>query len=1238
MGPSRYPNPLKSASRGPTKGRGGPGTKPDPSRRRASIQMNKWGITAKLLLVPIVSVALLALAIAFTAFTQNHYESVARLGVGTQTSKARHYAAILDELAQQHAQYLDLATARLAGATGPKERKGLNALLGSALDLNADLDAAALDADARDGDGAQLVTASKLLSDFQDVVARLSLERSPEQIRADVVQSNDEISRINATLASLLANARVHGDAAFRDLESEVRRSLTILAVVMVLVGTLAIMLTVWARRAITRPLGAVAVAMRHFREDANTPLTIQAESRDEVGEIVAGFNELVASVQQRERALTASTAQLRDGNLALQSEVRDRRSAEEQLLRSRELLEAAQSAGGIGVFDLDLDDHLLRGSGQFFQLQGLNPGAEVMHQDQWLALVHPDDLEILIGAFTSAVAAGGAYRVEYRIQRVDRTIRWVTSAGRVVVGEGPAARRIVGSLMDITERKQSELALRDAEARLARAVRGTSDGLFEHDVTRQRIWFAPRVAELLGYAPSDFASSVDAFEELVHPEDRALRAEALTSHLERGTTYDIEFRVLDVAREWQWIRSRAQANRDATADSIILSGSLQLVTDRRQQAAELERARRAAEDANLAKSQFLANMSHEIRTPINGVIGMTHVLLDSPLADAQRECVEILKSSGEALLALINDILDVSKVEAGKLELEEIELDVRAVVDDALGAIAMTALGKDLEVAAHVAADVPYRLRGDPGRLRQCLVNLLGNAVKFTPQGEVTVETELIALEGAAALLRFTVADTGIGIATDRLDRLFQQFSQVDASTTRHFGGSGLGLSIVKRLAALMGGDVGVSSTPGAGSRFWFTVRLEASPIAAPAVTPRHVLVLESNATAGAFLVRQLGSLGHAASYAATAEELERTLAALPSGSAAVAIIDGRLRDADPLAVAARCRALPEPPALVLLCRLGEAPTRPPAGIDAVLTKPVRSLQLLTSLERLNAAPRAAATGGRVDAATGAPHAAWRVLLVEDNAVNRRVAEHQLTRLGCVVGIATNGVEAIAAVAEGAWDLVLMDCQMPILDGFDATREIRAQERPGTRLPIVALTANALSGDREACLAAGMDDFLSKPIAPAALAACVERWATHAAAGANEAARPAAAAAPAAAARVAAGDPPVDLVALDELTDGDAGFQCELIDVFIASGDTTLAALLEALRVEDLPAVRRYAHSLKGASANLRARPLAARALVIEEAAAAGNLADCRSASVALAEDYRVTSEYIGARRAALA
>ena len=1194
--------------------------------------MNKWGITAKFLLVPIVSVALLALAIAFTAVTQSRYDSVARLGVESQTTRARHFAEILDKLSAEHAQYLDVATARLAGATGPNERKGLNALLGALLDLNADLDTAAVDVSARDADAANLAAASKELSDFQDVVARLSLERSAAQIRADVVQSNQHFTRISTSLAAVLSSARMHGDAAFRELESEVRRSLTILAVVMVLVGTLAILLTVWARRAITRPLGAVAAGMRHFREDAATPVSVAVESQDEVGEIVTGFNELVASVQQRERALAASTAQLREGNVALQSEVRDRRSAETQLLRSRELLEAAQAAGGIGVFDLDLDNRLLHGSGQFFQLQGLDPATETMPQDQWLALVHPDDLEVLIAAFTGAIATGGAYREEYRILRVDRTVRWVTSAGRIIAGEGPGTRRIVGSLMDITERKQSELALRDAEARLARAVRGTSDGLFEHDVTSDRIWFAPRVAELLGYPPAGFARTVDDFERLVHPDDRALRAEALAGHLERGATYDIEFRARDVAGDWQWIRSRAHTQRDAASDSIILSGSLQLVTDRRLQAAELERARTAAEEANRAKSQFLANMSHEIRTPINGIIGMTHVLLDSPLADAQRECVEILRSSGKALLTLINDILDVSKVEAGKMELELIELDVRAVVDDSLGAVAMTAFGKDLEVAAHVAADVPARLRGDPGRLRQCLVNLLGNAIKFTQHGEVTVEVELLACEESSAVLRFAVADSGIGIAPDRLDRLFQQFSQVDSSTTRHFGGSGLGLSIVKRLAALMGGEVGVSSNPGAGSRFWFTVRFELAACAAPPRQGPAVLVLESNAVAGRFLARQLGSLGCVAQWCADAATLERALGAAASAAPLVVMIDSRLQGADPLAIAARCRAAAAAPLIVLLSRLGAAPAQLPPGIDAILTKPVRGLQLAACLDRIQGAPL-----GSDPSSDGAeaPSRLARVLLVEDNAVNRRVAEHQLKRLGCTVGSAGNGIEAIAAVSAGDWDVVLMDCQMPLLDGFDATREIRRREAGGVHVPIIALTANALSGDREACLAAGMDDFLSKPLEPAALAACIERWARRPQPAPAQAAP---AQQPTRATAVADGPPPVDLAELHELTDGDADFQRELIDVFIASGDSTLAALRDALGAGDLAAVRRHAHSLKGASANLRARALAARALAVEDAATAGDLATCREAGTALENDYRATSEFIGARRAALA
>ncbi len=1192
----------------------------------------KWGITAKLLVIPISSVALLAAALAFTAYTQSRYDSVARQGVSRRVEEARRYAGILNSAHRLHSQYLDLATARLARSVGPKEQRGFHALLGATMDLNAEIDDLARDGGGPGAGVDQLNSASQALTDFQDALAHLSSDGSPDQVRGDVIASDDEFRRLTIALTALIANAESRGDESFSQLEGYVSRSLAILAIVMLIAGGLALAMTLWTRRAVARPLGAVADAMRSFHADPTATLSVTARSGDEVGEIVAGFNELVASIRERERALEDSSRQLRDSNVALQNEVRERRSAQTELLHSREFLEVAQAAGGIGVFDLDLASHVMQGSGSFFTLQGIDARVGAITQDQWLALVHPDDLEALVGAFGAAIDTGGTYRAEYRIRRLDRSVRWVSSAGRVI-SDPNGAHRIVGSMMDITERKQAELSLQGTEARLERAVRGTSDGLVELDLGTGQLWFAPRVAELLGYRASDLPATVRRFGRLLYPGDFARLVRATREHLQDGTAHDVEFRIRDSHGDWQWLRSRAQANRDAGSGATILSGSLQLVTDRRLQAAELERARAAAEHANRSKSDFLANMSHEIRTPINGVIGMTHVLLDTPLSESQRECVEIVRSSGEALLALVNDILDFSKIEAGKMELERIDFDVRSVVDDALGSVALAALGKDLELAADVTAGVPTIVRGDPGRLRQCLINLLSNAVKFTAQGHVAVEVSVAGETAAGVQLQFMVSDTGIGIPADRLDRLFREFSQVDSSTTRHYGGSGLGLSIVKRLAGMMGGAVGVASEAEVGSRFWFSAELAVPAAAASgAIGPLavRVLVLDGHPVAARSLVRQLEALG--CEVAPCADEAAFVAALESAPAARVAMVDLRLLTGPLTAALSRARARPGAPRLVLLAPLGLA-AAPPAGFDAILSKPVRRQQLYSCLGGLVDIPPAAPSA---DVAPLASRGDCRVLLVEDNAVNRRVAEHQLRKLGCSVAIACNGVEAVAAAQGGAFDVVLMDCQMPLLDGFDATRQIRRREAGGAlaRLPIIALTANALSGDREACLDAGMDDYLSKPLEPAALAACIERWAPRRDAprpdGASELPVPVAGPPVQPAAGV---EPAIDLAALGEVTDGDPAFERELMAVFVASGDTALAALMTALGADDLAAVRRHAHALKGASANLRARALATRAQALEAAASAGDLGRCRATFDELQSDYRRTAAFIAAR-----
>ncbi|MBS0375720.1 MAG: response regulator [Proteobacteria bacterium] len=1180
----------------------------------------QWGLTAKLLVVPVTSVTLLVAALAFTGFAQSRYREVARQDVARRVTEARRYAAVLGSAHGLHSQYLDLATARLAGTTGPHEQHGLHALLGATLDLTADVDDLARDPVIPPASARQLQAVSQALTDFQGALIRLRDEASSSEVRADVAASNVEFGQLTSALTAVIASAESRGDRSFSSLEGDVRRSLNLLAVVLLAVLGLTLALALWARRAVAGPLGAVAAAMRRFHADPAAVLALPPRTDDEVGEIVTGLQELAASVRERGRALEESARQLTDGNVALHNEVRERRVAEAQLRQSREFLEAAQAAGGIGVFDLDLDSQVLQGSASFFALQGIQPPNGKITQDQWLALVHPDDLEALVGAFTAAVASGGAYRAEYRLQRLDRTIRWVSSAGRVL-HSGGGARRIVGSTMDITERKQAELALAATEARLERAVRGTSDGLVDLDLSRGRLWFAPRVAELLGYRPEQLPSTVRGFARLLAPGDFGRLLAATRMHLHQGAVHDVEFRIRDAAGAWQWLRLRARAAHDAASGAMILSGSLQLVTDRREQAAELERARAAAEQASRAKSEFLANMSHEIRTPINGVIGMTHVLLDTPLSDSQRECVEIVRSSGEALLALVNDILDFSKIEAGKMELEHIDFDARTVVDDALGSVALAALGKDLELVADVTERVPAAVHGDPGRLRQCLINLLSNAVKFTERGHVAVEVDAAA-DGEATLLTFTVSDTGIGIPADRLDRLFREFSQVDSSTTRHYGGSGLGLSIVKRLAELMGGQVGVTSSAGAGSRFWFTVRLAAratapAPLPAPTATP--VLVLDGQPLAARALARELAAAGCRATVAADETAFGAALATLPPD--AIAMIDVRLLSGALAELLTRARHGAGAPRFVLLAPLGLA-AAPPAGFDAMLSKPVRRQQLRACLAGL----AAAAPTAQSDSAPVASGSGLRVLLVEDNAVNRRVAEHQLRKLGCLVSVACNGIEAVEAALAGGVDLVLMDCQMPLLDGFDATRQIRQREPAGQRLPIIALTANALAGDRDSCLAAGMDDYLSKPLEPAALAASLARWAPPGMRALTPAPASAAGAEPADAA-------PVDLAALAVLTEGDAGFERELIEVFIASGDSALAALVAALAGGDLGELRRQAHALKGASANLRARPLAARAEELEAAAVAGDLDRCRDALGLLERDYRRTTRFVAAR-----
>jgi len=796
-----------------------------------------------------------------------------------------------------------------------------------------------------------------------------------------------------------------------------------------------------------------------------------------------------------------------------------------EQLRENADRMDLAERAAGFGVFEVHMDADRMTFSRGFAALHNVPEGINSLCLEESRRMLHPDDVEMVAASSRAAFSTGQA-DLEFRIVLPDGGLRWHRTRMVSQAADGQPAR-LVGTVIDITKEREMLDRLRESAERLRVAEQAAGFGIWEVDMTAGTMTVSEGMLALKQLPPtSPLVYTLDEWMRISDSGQIEAVKTASASAFEHRQPFQIETELEgpDGSMFWQRIQGRPQYRNNHPWRIV---GSTMDITQEKRMLQSLEDARAKAEAAAEAKSEFLANMSHEIRTPMNGVIGMTGLLLDTDLTSLQRDYAETVRSSGDALLAVINDILDFSKIEAGKLAIDVFPFDLHRLLEEVAEVLAPRSSERGIELMVRYSPGAPSQLMGDGDRIRQVVSNLASNAVKFTHAGHVLIDAEFAKRVGSTIEVRVSVSDTGIGVPPDKLGLLFEKFTQADTSTTRRYGGTGLGLAIAKSLVELMGGSINVKSVEGEGSTFWFTLCLPCSdqvqraPAAASTLNGLRVLIVDDNAVNRRVIHEQISSWGmRNGSYACAEEAVDALRAAHATGDPYdIVIADYQMPGIDGAALAALVKADPalRDVVYIMLTSVGhwkEHSALRGESIDACLIKPVRYTRLMNTLAtewaRKCGSSWASATEGASDdgqppltappALTAVPAGEFaafdgRVLVVEDNLVNQRVAVLLLAKLGVVAELASHGRDAIQCLQRAPYSLVFMDCQMPEMNGYEATAEIRRQPGVNQTVPIIAMTADVIEGAKERALEAGMNDFVAKPVEIDELTRALKAW-----------------------------------------------------------------------------------------------------------------------------------------------